>query len=60
MSPSLLAIVKSAEEWTVDGTFDITKWTLFSQATFSFIFSFNFQLYIFSLFLQLALFCFWI
>ncbi len=30
-SPSLIAVLKGATEISVDGTFDITKWTLFSQ-----------------------------
>ena len=44
MSPSLLAVLKNTEDCSVDGTFDITKWTLFSQVSFRFLFSLNFQL----------------
>ena len=39
MSTSLLAVLKSTEEWSVDGTIEITWWTLFSQVSFSFSFS---------------------
>ena len=35
LSPSLLAIIKSATEWSIDGTFDITRWTLFAQVRFT-------------------------
>ena len=30
-SPSLLDVLRNASDISIDGTFDITKWTLFSQ-----------------------------
>ena len=45
MSPSLLAVIKTGDEWSVDGTFDITKWTLFAQVRFKMIFQFNFNIF---------------
>ena len=30
-SPSLLDVLRNSSEASIDGTFDITKWTLFSQ-----------------------------
>ena len=42
MSPSLLDVLKKMEEWSFDGTFDITKWTLFSQVSFTFYILFKF------------------
>ena len=30
-SPSLLDVLRNATDISIDGTFDITKWTLFSQ-----------------------------
>ena len=32
--PSLLDILSKSEELSIDGTFDITKWTLFAQVKF--------------------------
>ena len=43
MSPSLLAVLKKMEEMSIDGTFDITKWTLFAQVSFSFFILLNFS-----------------
>jgi hypothetical protein len=33
-SPSLLEVLRKSEELSIDGTFDITKWTLFAQVKF--------------------------
>ena len=33
-SPSLLDVLRKFEELSIDGTFDITKWTLFAQVKF--------------------------
>ena len=43
MSPFLLDVLKKTEEWSVEGTFVITKWTLFSQVSFSFYILFKFS-----------------
>ena len=31
ISPSLSEVLRGSSEWSIDGTFDITRWTLFSQ-----------------------------
>ena len=33
-SPSHLDVLRKSEELSIDGTFDITKWTLFAQVKF--------------------------
>ena len=33
-SPSLLDVLRKSEELSIDGSFDITKWTLIAQVKF--------------------------
>ena len=60
MSPSLLDVLKKMEEWSFDGTFEITKWTLFSQVSFSSFILFKFSTVKFQNFFNLVPFYLWV
>ena len=36
VTPSLMVVLKKTDDISIDGTFDITKWTLFAQVRYSF------------------------